>query len=110
MSEQLQELPPPLGRHNSNAKQDSDSGFSFPQDMDTDAAGPSRVRHASACVMSSCCMHPPESMGKCNAALKSSNLSSIGFISVHSPACAACWQEQLESNLQHGLLCQAGLC
>ncbi len=43
MSERLQELPPPLGRHNSNSKQDAEGGFSFPQDMDTDAAGPSKV-------------------------------------------------------------------
>ena len=44
MSERLQELPPPLGRHNnSNHKHDKDSDFSFPQDMDTDAAGPSKV-------------------------------------------------------------------
>lgn len=42
MSERLQELPPPLGRRNSQSKHDGE-GFSFPQDMDTDAAGPSRV-------------------------------------------------------------------
>lgn len=42
MSERLQELPPPLGRRNSQPKQEGE-GFSFPQDMDTDAAGPSRV-------------------------------------------------------------------
>lgn len=44
MSERLQELPPPLGRRNSHSRHDGD-GFSFPQDMDTDAAGPSRVSH-----------------------------------------------------------------
>ena len=48
MSERLQELPPPLGRHHSSSKQDCDGGFSFPQDMDTDAAGPSKVSHAQA--------------------------------------------------------------
>lgn len=41
MSERLQELPPPLGRQTS-PKQDAE-GFSFPQDMDTDAAEPSQV-------------------------------------------------------------------
>lgn len=41
MSERLQELPPPMGRQTSS-KQDVD-GFSFPQDMDTDAAEPSQV-------------------------------------------------------------------
>lgn len=39
MSERLQELPPPLGHRNRQSGDD----FSFPQDMDTDAAGPSRV-------------------------------------------------------------------
>ena len=43
MSERLQELPPPLGRHNSNSKQDGDGDFSFPQDMDTEVVGPNRV-------------------------------------------------------------------
>ena len=43
MSERLQELPPPLGRHNSNSKQDGDGDFSFPQDMDTEVVGPSQV-------------------------------------------------------------------
>lgn len=43
MSERLQELPPPLGRHNSTSKQDGDGGFSFPQDMDTEGVGPSQV-------------------------------------------------------------------
>lgn len=42
MSERLQELPPPLGHRNNHSRQDGDD-FSFPQDMDTDAAGPSRV-------------------------------------------------------------------
>lgn len=41
MSERLQELPPPMGRQVS-PKQDAE-GFSFPQDMDTDAAEPSQV-------------------------------------------------------------------
>ena len=41
MSERLQELPPPQGRHTS-PKSDAE-GFSFPQDMDTDAAAPSQV-------------------------------------------------------------------
>ena len=50
MSERLQELPPPLGRRSSHSRHDGD-GFSFPQDMDTDAAGPSRVSHA--CLASS---------------------------------------------------------
>lgn len=45
MSERLQELPPPLGRRNSQSKHDGE-GFSFPQDMDTDAAGPSRVNQS----------------------------------------------------------------
>ena len=52
MSERLQELPPPLGRRNSHSRHDGD-GFSFPQDMDTDAAGPSRVGHACLAVFSS---------------------------------------------------------
>ena len=43
MSERLQELPPPLGRHNSNSRQDGDGEFSFPQDMDTEVVGPSQV-------------------------------------------------------------------
>lgn len=43
MSERLQELPPPLGRHNSNSKQDGEGDFSFPQDMDTEVVGPSQV-------------------------------------------------------------------
>lgn len=41
MSERLQELPPPQGRH-ASPKSDAE-GFSFPQDMDTDAAAPSQV-------------------------------------------------------------------
>ena len=41
MSERLQELPPPAGRQVS-PKSDAES-FSFPQDMDTDAAAPSQV-------------------------------------------------------------------
>ena len=41
MSERLQELPPPIGRQIS-PKHDAE-GFSFPQDMDTDAAEPSQV-------------------------------------------------------------------
>ena len=52
MNERLQELPPPLGRRNSHFRHDDD-GFSFPQDMDTDAAGPSRVRHACLALLSS---------------------------------------------------------
>ena len=43
MSERLQELPPPLGRHNNNSRQDGDGEFSFPQDMDTEVVGPSQV-------------------------------------------------------------------
>lgn len=42
MSERLQELPPPLGRHNSTPRQ-GQGEFSFPQDMDTEAVGPSQV-------------------------------------------------------------------
>ena len=49
MSERLQELPPPLGRQN-NSKHEVDSDFSFPQDMDTDAAAPSKVSPASHCT------------------------------------------------------------
>lgn len=42
MSERLQELPPPMGRQTA-PKQDAE-GFSFPQDMDTDAVEPSQVQ------------------------------------------------------------------
>ena len=82
MSERLQELPPPLGRRNSHLKHDVD-GFSFPQDMDSDAAGPSRVSHVLDCTLSSSALLRV-SQGQDSSHLHSICFSSSGGIILYS--------------------------